>query len=306
MVYTITLAPAIDYIQRVKTLKKGSFNRGYSDSMEPGGKGINVSIILKRLGVESIALGFIGGFVGEYIIDSLNGEHIENNFVMVPGSSRINFKILCDEDKSETQVNGVGPILTSDKIEEFKYTLEDIKEGDTVVMDGLVPPGFEESTYKEILAYLSEKNIDLIIDTSGQALLDCLKYHPFLIKPNMRELSAIIGKPMDNEKQILEGIEILKEKGANNVIVSRGINGVIMVDSNGKVYKKKTLSEKAISTYGAGDALLAGFICGWKLYNDFDKALDIAIACGTSKALNGHHPTKDEVIHYLKLLHAKV
>lgn len=196
--------------------------------------------------------------------------------------------------------------MTSDKIEEFKYTLEDIKEGDTVVMDGLVPPGFEESTYKEILAYLSEKNIDLIIDTSGQALLDCLKYHPFLIKPNVRELSAIIGKPMDNEKQILEGIEILKEKGANNVIVSRGKDGVIMVDSNGKVYKKKTLSEKAISTFGAGDALLAGFICGWKLYNDFDKALDIAIACGTSKALNGHHPTKDEVIHYLELLHAKV
>ena len=122
----------------------------------------------------------------------------------------------------------------------------------------------------------------------------------------MRELSAIIGKPMDNEKQILEGIEILKKKGANNVIVSRGKDGVIMVDSNGKVYKKKTLSEKAISTYGAGDALLAGFICGWKLYNDFDKALDIAIACGTSKALNGHHPTKDEVIHYLELLHAKV
>ena len=182
--------------------------------------------------------------------------------------------------------------MTSDKIEEFKYTLEDIKEGDTVVMDGLVPPGFEESTYKEILAYLSEKNIDLIIDTSGQALLDCLKYHPFLIKPNVRELSAIIGKPMDNEKQILEGIEILKGKGANNVIVSRGKNGVIMVDSNGKVYKKQTLFDKAI--------------CGWKLYNDFDKALDIAIACGTSKALNGHHPTKDEVIHYLELLHAKV
>lgn len=305
MIYTLTLAPALDYVQHVKSFSKGKFNRGYKDSMQPGGKGINVSIVLKRLGVDSIALGFIGGFIGDYLLECLHDEGIENNFVKITGNSRVNFKILADEDHSETQINGVGPLISFDKMDELKDTLQDIQDGDTLVIDGQVPPGFGENTYESVFETLQGRNVSFILDTSGEFLLDCLKYHPFLIKPNYLEMEDIFKRPMRTETQIYEGIKELQKMGATNVIVSRGKDGALMIDEKGRKYKRFSVSGKPISTFGAGDAMVGGFLCGWKLYSDYDKALDLALACGTARAMTGHHPTKEEVLTYYDLLKKK-
>lgn len=305
MIYTLTLAPALDYVQHVKSFSKGIFNRGYKDSMQPGGKGINVSIVLKRLGVESIALGFIGGFVGDYLLECLHAEGIENNFVKITGTSRINFKILADDDHSETQINGVGPLIPFDKMDELMNILQEIKDGDTLVMDGQVPPGFGENTYQMIFEALKGKNISFVLDTTGKFLTDCLKYHPFLIKPNFLEMQDIFKRPMKTEKEIYDGIKELQKMGATNVIVSRGKDGALMIDDQGKKYKRGSFSGKPISTFGAGDAMIGGFLCGWQLFRDYDKALDVALACGTARAMTGHHPTKEEVLKYYDLLQGK-
>lgn len=302
MIYTLTLAPAIDYIEYVESFKKNSLHRAILETMEPGGKGVNVSIILKRLGVESTALGFIGGFVGDYILDCLKTEGVKANFIKVPGNSRINFKILSMDDKSETQVNGIGPKISTDKLEELLYALEDLQDGDTLVIDGLVPQGVIQTAFAMIFEVLKDKKISFVIDTAEKFLIDCLKYNPFLVKPNYLDLEKLYQKPMTTEKAILEAARDLKSKGAVNVLVGRGKDGVILLDENNKVHKRKSISIKPISTFGAGDAMVAGFLCGWHLYENYDKAMDIAVACGAARALEGRYPTKEEVIKYLALL----
>lgn len=300
MIYTLTLAPAIDCVQRVKDFKRGGLNRGYRGEMEPGGKGINVSIVLKRLGLDSVATGFAGGFVGTYLLESLKHEGVTNRFIMVGENSRINFKILSD-DGSETQVNGAGPFIPPDKMEELFGELSSVEDGDVLVLVGQVPQSFKETVYADIVRRIGKK-VSIVADAIGALLTNLLPLHPFLVKPNLPELCDILGLPLRTEKEIVEGAKELKKRGAKNVIVSRGRNGAVMVDERGKVYVKKTLPEKAVSSFGSGDALVAGFLCGYQLYGDYEKALDLAVATGTARALTGHHPTKEEVIGYLNQL----
>lgn len=302
MIYTISMAPGLNCIQRVESFKKGTFNRGFDPSIQPGGKGINISIMLKRMGVDSKALGFVGGFVGEYIIDTLKSEGISHDFVRVTDNSRINFRIVSDDDSSETVVNGSGPFVSLDKVEEFMETLEDLGEDDMVVVDGLVPPGVSQDAFERILALAQERRARVVIDASDKFLLESLAFHPFLIKPNHYELSEIFQRPMEDEESILDAMTYLRENGAQNIIVSRGGESVLFMDEKGRISRRRKLSDKPISKFGAGDAMVAGFICGYQLYDDYDKAIDIALACGTARAMKGRIPNKSEVIYYLDKL----
>lgn len=305
MIYTITMGPALNCVQKVESFKKGGFNRGYDSSLESGGKGINISIILKRLNVESVALGFLGGFVGEYIFNDLKAEGVMTNFVRVTGNSRINFKILADEDKSETQVNGSGPLVTPDVFEELLEKLEDIKGDDIVIVDGLVPPGISQQQFENVLDILEKKKAKIIIEASDKYFLGCLKYKPFLMKPNNYELSEIFQKPMDSEESVIEALNYLHDNGAQNIIVYRGKDGIIFMDEKKKIYRRRPIEGNPISKFGSGDALVAGFICGYQLYDDYDKAIDLAVACGTARAMVGHHPNKNEVLYYLDILNRR-
>lgn len=279
MIYTLTLNPSLDYLLDTPDFAVGKTNRSVSDSLHFGGKGINVSYILKQFGIDSVCLGFTAGFTGSELECMLDKEELKTDFVKVEkGNTRINVKIKGEEI---TEVNAGGPEIHDDDIAKLFEKLDMLCDGDTLVLAGSTPKGYDD-IYERICNHLSHKNIRLVVDTSGKKLLDCLKHSPFLIKPNADELSEISGETLATDDNIVSAAKNLQNQGAVNVIVSMGKDGAILVDENGCVYRASPIKITPVSTVGAGDSMVAGFLAG--VDKGYEYALKLGNACGAATA----------------------
>ena len=295
MIYTITLNPALDYIIRTQKFSPGEINLSQAEYTLPGGKGVNVSIILKQLGIDSIALGFIAGFVGEEIERQVKKYGVKTDFIKIENQiSRINVKITTTLE--ETAINVKSPLINQSYIELLYKKLDMIKNGDTLVLAGRIPQGVKEEIYEEICKKVDKKEVRIVVDATGDTLVKTLKYHPFLIKPNQYELGEIFGIEISNQDEAIKYAKKLQQKGAQNVLISMGSKGAILIDENGKAYKRKALNtNKIINTVGAGDSMVAGFIAGYELFSNYEKALQMGIAAATATASSIFLATKEEI-----------
>lgn len=302
MIYTLTLSPSIDYSVGVKNFTAGIINRTYKEDYVPGGKGINVSIVLKNLGFDSIALGFLAGFTGDFIEAKLKEEGLNTSFVRTGGITRINVKVE-SEDEKETAINGQGPRVTQAEMAELLTKIGRIQDNDVLIMSGQVPPTLPSDTYETILQSLKGKRILTVVDSTGKLLTDSLKYHPFLVKPNGEELAGIVGRPLPTNDDIIEGAKELRKMGAQNALISLGKDGAILVDSNDQVWVRPAMKGHAVSTVGAGDSMVAGFIAGYLESHDYGHALELGLSSGSATAFSKGLATKEAVEKIMKTMY---
>ncbi len=282
MVYTITLNPALDYELWVDDLRYDDINRASAESLHYGGKGINVSVILSRLGVANEALGFTAGFTGEQLKTILRAEGIRCDFTdLSRGMTRINVKIRAD---IELDVNARGPEISEREIEDLLAKLDKAAKGDFVVIAGSVPKNLPPDIYERMLRQLDGRGVRFVVDTTGALLLGSLKYKPFLIKPNHHELGDLFGVRTETEEDIVFYARKLRERGARNVLVSRAGDGALLVDENDKVHTVGVVPGKAVSSVGCGDSMVGGFIAGYLQKGDYEYALRLGAACGSATA----------------------
>lgn len=298
MIYTVTFNPAIDYIISVNDIKMGNVNRSQGEYILYGGKGINVSIVLNNLGIKSKALGFVAGFTGLEIEGGLKRLGVDTDFVHVEnGMSRINVKIKSD---SETEVNGQGPEISKDNIEELLDKLSDIKDGDYLVLAGSIPKSVPNDIYEKIMERFYERDIRIIVDATKELLLNILKYKPFLIKPNNYELGEIFGVECKSEEDIIMyGIK-LQEMGARNVLISRAGDGAILLTETKETYITSPPKGTVVNSVGAGDSMIAGFIADYITNKDYESALKYATATGSATAFSEGLAEKNKVEELLK------
>ena len=296
MVYTVTFNPAVDYIVHTKQLIAGATNRSDSEEIYFGGKGINVSIVLSELGVKSKALGFVAGFTGEAIENGVAEKGIDADFVHLnEGFSRINVKIKSGE---ETELNGQGPKITDEAIRELYAKLDEIQDGDTLVLAGSIPSSLPADIYERILERLSGKKIRAVVDATKDLLLNVLKYRPFLIKPNNFELGEIFGVEMKSTEDIVKYAGKLKEMGAQNVLVSMAGDGAVLLDENGKTHVCGVCRGTVKNSVGAGDSMVAGFVAGCEK-GDYEYALKLGTASGGATAFSEGLAEKDRIYELL-------
>lgn len=299
MIYTVTFNPAIDYVVRTEEMKVGVVNRTESEEIYFGGKGLNVSIILNELGIKSEALGFVAGFTGEAIENGMDKDGIKTDFVHLDnGFSRINVKI---RSSFETEINGQGPEISEENIEELFKKLNKIQDGDTIVLAGSIPASLPSDIYERILEYLKNKKIRAIVDATGDLLMNVLKYKPFLIKPNNFELEEIFGVELKTAEDVSEYALKLKEMGAVNVLVSMAGDGAILADENGKIHACGVCSGTVKNSVGAGDSMVAGFIAGCEK-ESYEYALKLGTAAGGATAFSDGLAKKDLIYSLLEQL----
>jgi 1-phosphofructokinase len=301
MIYTVTFNPSLDYIVRVKDLKLGEVNRVYYENILPGGKGINVSIVLKNLGHDNAALGFVAGFTGEEIKRQLKDFGVTSDFVQLDeGFSRINVKA---KAKTETEINGQGPDISEAKQAELFAQLDKLVEGDTLVLAGSIPKTLPDDIYQRIMARLDGKGIRIVVDAEKKLLLNVLQYHPFLIKPNNHELGDMFGVKLTTDEEIITYAKKLQEKGAQNVLISMAGDGAILLTAEGKSFKCPAPKGKLINSVGAGDSMVAGFITGYmESDGDFETAFHWGVATGSASAFSENLATRPEVEALLKTI----
>ncbi|MDH2881862.1 1-phosphofructokinase [Bacillus cytotoxicus] len=291
MIYTVTLNPSIDYVVQVEPFMLGTVNRAEKDMKFPGGKGINVSRVLHRLGVQNIALGFTGGFTGEFIKSVLKSEDINTDFVQVDGDSRINVKI---KGKEETELNGQGPMITEEQFQQLMKKFEKMRAGDFVVLAGSIPSSIPKNFYEQIAMYGEERGIQVVVDTSGSALKHVMKNKPFLLKPNHYELGELFGKELSTVEDILPYGKKLIAQGVQNVIVSMAGEGALLFTNDG-VYEATVPKGQVVNSVGAGDSLVAGFVGIYEQTKDIIKAFQYGVATGSATAFSADLCTKDKV-----------
>lgn len=283
MIYTVTFNPAIDYVVRTPQMKMGEVNRSSSEKIFFGGKGINVSVVLAELGVCSKALGFVAGFTGRAIEEGIADKGVTSDFVhLEKGFSRINVKIKSDE---ETELNGQGPVISETDIAKLYSKLDELSEGDTIVLAGSIPNSLPADIYEKILAYLAPKNVRAVVDATGKLLMNVLKYKPFLVKPNNHELGEIFGVKLKTYDDIVMYANKLREMGAKNVLVSMAGDGAVLVDEQGNVHSCGVCKGTVVNSVGAGDSMVAGFIAGCEKGN-YDYALKLGTAAGGATAFS--------------------
>lgn len=284
MIYTLTFNPALDYIMRLPVLREGETNRAASTALQFGGKGINVSLVLAEMGVESVALGFVAGFTGEALSAHLAAVGVQTVFIPLPeGLTRINVKLKTPEgDHPETEINAAGPAIPTECLEALYRKLDALSAGDTLVLAGSIPPSLPRDTYCRILARLSGRGIRFVVDAEGALLTETLPYSPFLIKPNRAELEGIAGRPLSTEAELRSAAAHLQEQGARNVLVSLGGDGAILLDENGHFHSAAALPVVPVNTVGAGDSAVAGFLAGAE--QGYGYALMMAMVCGAATA----------------------
>ena len=300
MIYTVTFNPALDYIVNMDNLKLGETNRSTSEMILSGGKGINVSIVLKNLGFDNVALGFVAGFTGEEIENGTRKLGITTDFIhLKEGLSRINVKLKANE---ETEVNGTGPIISEDELNALYGKLENLKKDDILVLAGSVPNTLPQDIYEKIMEMLQDKGIKIVVDATKDLLLNVLKYKPFLIKPNNHELSEIFGVEIKTEQEIIDYAKKLQDKGARNVLISRAGDGAILIAENGEIYKSPAPKGKVINSVGAGDSMVAGFIAGYLKNNSYEEAFKTGVASGSASAFSKYLAKKEEILEILNTL----
>lgn len=278
MIYTVTLNPSIDYIVRLDQVQVGSVNRMDSDDKFAGGKGINVSRVLKRLDIPNTATGFIGGFTGKFITDTLADEEIETRFVQVAEDTRINVKIKADQ---ETEINGTGPNVEPAQLEELKAILSSLTAEDTVVFAGSSAKNLGNVIYKDLIALTRKTGAQVVCDFEGQTLIDSLDFQPLLVKPNNHELGAIFGVKLESLDEIENYARQLLAKGAQNVIISMAGDGALLVTSEG-AYFAKPIKGTVKNSVGAGDSMVAGFTGEFVKSKDAVEGFKWGVACGTA------------------------
>lgn len=295
MIYTVTFNPAVDYVVHLNAFTPGETNRSVSEEVYFGGKGINVSIILAQLGMESTALGFVAGFTGEALEKALVAGGTRTDFIRLPeGMTRINVKMKGD---CETEINASGPRIDAASLEKLFAKLEVLQAGDTLVLAGSVPGSLPADIYEQILKKLSGRGIRFVVDATGKLLLNVLKYRPFLIKPNRAELEEICGRKLDTQEKLVEGASELKAMGAQNVLISLGKDGALLLDEHGKVHTYEVLGGKPVNTVGAGDSMVAGFIAGCE--KGYEHALLMGVAAGGATACAKGLATREEIFALL-------
>ena len=302
MIYTITFNPALDYKIQIQNFQPGEINRSEKEQIMPGGKGNNVSIVLKTLGIDSTAFGFIAGFVGEEIERKVKEYGVKTDFIKIENNiSRINVKIA--EENKETAINGKGPFIDQSYIELLYKKIEIIQDGDILILSGSVPKGISNDIYENICKKLEKKDVKILVDSTGELLSKSLKYHPFLIKPNQDELGEIFNVKISSQEDAIRYAEELQLRGAQNVLVSMGDMGAVLLDENGYSYKMNALKpEKVINTVGAGDSMVAGFIFGYQTFHNYEKALQMGIAAGTATTNSEFLASKEQILHFFEIL----
>lgn len=299
MVYTVTFNPAIDYVVHTGEMKLGATNRSEREEMYFGGKGINVSIVLRELGIDSKAFGFTAGFTGEAIEKGLADVGIDTDFVRLEkGNSRINVKIKASE---ETELNGQGPDIDDKAISALFEKLDKLSDGDTLVLAGSIPSSLPADIYERILERLSGRNIRAVVDATKDLLLNVLKYKPFLIKPNNHELGEMFGVTLNSDEEIETYARKLQEMGAVNVLVSMAGDGAILIDEYGKMHRCGVCKGVVKNSVGAGDSMVAGFTAG-VLNGDYEYALKLGTAAGGATAFSDGLATKEKITELVKTL----
>ena len=274
MICTVTFNPSLDYIVSVDDFKLGLTNRTSSELMLPGGKGINVSTVLMNLGIGNTALGFTAGFTGDEII------------------SRINVKL---KSIDGTEINGAGPVIQEDKVEELMKKLEMLGEGDVLFLAGSIPSSMPDDMYEQIMARLDGRGVMIVVDATRDLLVNVLKYHPFLIKPNNHELGEIFGVELKTREDVIPYGKKLQEKGARNVLISMAGEGAVLVAEDGQVFEKPAPEGTLVNGVGAGDSMVAGFVAGWMEKKDYEHAFHMGIAAGSASAFSENLATKEEI-----------
>ncbi|MCR5397372.1 MAG: 1-phosphofructokinase [Lachnospiraceae bacterium] len=293
MIYTVTFNPSLDYIVSVDHFKVGQVNRTKEELMFPGGKGINVSMVLKNLGYESVALGFMAGFTGNEIVRLLDERKVDSDFISVKeGISRINVKMRSDE---ESEINGMGPAIGHEDIQKLYSQLDKLKANDVLVLAGSIPSVMPESMYMDIMKYLEGRDIRIIVDATKDLLLNVLQYHPFLIKPNNHELGEIFGVKLKTKDDVIPYARKMQEKGARNVLVSMAGEGALLVTEDGRVYESMPPKGTVKNSVGAGDSMVAGFLAGYLSSEDYEKAFYMGLCTGSASAFSDNLATADEV-----------
>ena len=293
MIYTVTFNPALDYVVRMDELALGQVNRTVSEDVQLGGKGINVSWVLRELGHENVALGFVAGFTGKAIEDGLAAKGVATDFIRLPaGLTRINVKLKAGE---ETEINGKGPDISAEALEELYHKLDALSEGDVLVLAGSIPASMPSDVYESILARLEGKKVLCAVDATRDLLVNVLKYRPFVIKPNNHELGEIFGRTLTTDEEIRECAAKLQEQGARNVLVSMAGDGAMLLDENGVCHRLAAHKGKVKNSVGAGDSMVAGFLAGYLDSGDYEQALRVGSAAGSATAFSDVLATRPEI-----------
>lgn len=299
MIYTVTFNPAIDYIVHTGTMQVGQVNRSQGEELYFGGKGINVSFVLHELGLLSKALGFVAGFTGAAIEAGIQEQGIATDFVHLDsGFSRINVKIKSGE---ETELNGQGPNISEAAVAELFEKLNQLQDGDVLILAGSIPNTMPADSYEKILAHLSDKNIKVVVDATKDLLLKVLPYHPFLIKPNNHELGELFGVTLHSIEEIATYAKKLQEMGAQNVLISMAGDGALLIDETGKQHVCGVCKGTVKNSVGAGDSMVAGFVAG-SMHGDYEAALKLGTAAGGATAFSEGLAQRAEIERLLQQL----
>lgn len=300
LVYTLSLNPSLDYIVTVPEFQIGHTNRTESELMLPGGKGINVSTVLEHLGVENKAIYFAAGFVGEEIGRRLEDYGIVTEPIMMgEGCSRINVKL---RDSEGTEINAGGPMIAEQYITQLKERLQQLTAGDILVLAGSIPKGMRVSLYAELMAELSGRGIRFVVDAAGEVLRETLQYHPFLIKPNRDEMELFFCKAIETEEEMFQRAEEMQKYGAQNVLISLGGDGAMLLAADGTRYRREAPSGTVVNTVGAGDSMVAGFLAGYLETEDYAQAFRMGLAAGSASVFSERLAEKEEILRICDLI----
>lgn len=294
MIYTVTFNPSLDYIVSVDNFRLGLTNRTSSELILPGGKGLNVSMVLSNLGIDNTALGFVAGFTGAEIARRVEQMGVKSDFISIrDGISRINLKL---KSIDGTEINGCGPEIDRAAVEKLMEKLDILGQGDVLVLAGSIPKSMSDDIYRTILKRLDGRGVMTVVDATRELLINVLEYHPFLVKPNNHELGEIFGVELTTREAVIPYAEKLKNMGAENVLVSMAGEGAVLVAGDGKVYKAPAPAGKLVNDVGAGDSMVAGFLTGWMEQNDYKHAFYMGIAAGSASAFSKFLARKEEVM----------
>lgn len=300
MIYTVTFSPCLDYAVWVEELKLGEVNRVEKEHMLPGGKGINVSVVLHNLGYDSMALGFIAGFTGKEIEKQVKELGLSCNFInLEQGNSRINIKL---KAKEETDINGIGPVIEEKHMSKLFEQLTRLKENDILVLAGSIPNGVTTTIYYDIMERLRKSKVKVVVDATNDLLVNVLEKNPFLIKPNNHELGEIFGVEVKEREEIIFYAKKLQEMGARNVLISMAGDGAIFLSEDGSVLESEAPKGKVVNSVGAGDSMVAGFLAGYLEKGIYEYAFKMGVATGSASAFSKQLAKKEEVLRLLKMI----
>lgn len=293
MIYTVTFNPSLDYIVSVPDFQTGLTNRTESELLLPGGKGINVSTVLRNLGIENTALGFVAGFTGDEVVRRLESLGVRNGFIRIEeGFTRINLKL---KSIDGTEINGQGPEIGTDKAELLMRQLETLGSGDVLFLSGSIPASMPDDTYRSIMERLDGRGVQIAVDATQSLLLNVLEYHPFLIKPNNHELGEIFGVSLNKRNEVIPYGKRLQEAGAQNVLVSLAGEGAVLIAADGSIHETPAPKGRLVNAVGAGDSMVAGFMAGWLEKQDYRHAFYMGVAAGSASAFSENLATREEI-----------